>query len=391
MYRKYTQEFIDLVKADEKLEKLLVKSINKAKKQVADRNMNPAQTLDQLYDFLEWAEESSPWNILKYIDQSRPYLLERIDQSLNYFYFLFDQELSELRNSEQYRPSLQYYPAVAKWIARFTKKWGEWLSKPDSWTEEYYKIAILDKKFGLNEDWYESPSNWQSFNDFFSRRLKNKTARPISESDVVSPADSKPQGVWSINKNSNIINSDNEDDDFVDIKSQYFTSVESLIGPNSKYKKDFAGGSLTHTILEVHDYHRYHFPVSGTVKEINYIPGLVSIGGLVIWDNLQKKYVLISKSTNWQSIQTRATVIVETKKFGLVALIPVGMSQISSINFEASVKLGMMAKKGDPLGWFLFGGSDFVIIFQNKFKVNLIPDIDKHILMGEAYATLSKV
>jgi hypothetical protein len=49
-------------------------------------------------------------------------------------------------------------------------------------------------------------------------------------------------------------------------------------------------------------------------------------------------------------------VIVETKKYGKVAILPVGMSQISSVVFEDAVKAGAQVHKGDMLGTFLFGG-----------------------------------
>lgn len=46
------------------------------------------------------------------------------------------------------------------------------------------------------------------------------------------------------------------------------------------------------------------------------------------------------------------------------AVIPVGMGQVSSVNFEDSVKVGAKVKKGDDLGYFLFGGSDCVMLFE---------------------------
>jgi hypothetical protein len=48
----------------------------------------------------------------------------------------------------------------------------------------------------------------------------------------------------------------------------------------------------------------------------------------------------------------------------LVALMPAGMSQVRSVNFETDVEVGATFNKGDMLGYFLFGGSDFVMLFQ---------------------------
>jgi len=93
-------------------------------------------------------------------------------------------------------------------------------------------------------------------------------------------------------------------------------------------------------------------------------------------------------------IETRGCVIIETKEYGLVALLPIGMSQVSSVNFEDAVTVGTTVKKGDMLGYFLFGGSDFVMLFQSKvtFALTVPRESDgsyKHVLMGEKYGELS--
>jgi len=84
----------------------------------------------------------------------------------------------------------------------------------------------------------------------------------------------------------------------------------------------------------------------------------------------------------------------ETEKYGLVALLLIGMSQVSSVNFEDTVKAGNTAKKGDRLGYFLFGGSDCVVLFQRKvdFKLTVPKESNgtyKHVLMGEEYGKLT--
>ena len=50
----------------------------------------------------------------------------------------------------------------------------------------------------------------------------------------------------------------------------------------------------------------------------------------------------------------------------MVAVIPVGMGQVSSVNFLETVKPGTVVKKGDELGYFLFGGSDCVMLFEGS-------------------------
>ena len=55
---------------------------------------------------------------------------------------------------------------------------------------------------------------------------------------------------------------------------------------------------------------------------------------------------------------------------------------------------GAQVKKGDPMGYFLFGGSDIVMVFQRQAELTmLVPENGEggyaHLLMGEPYAELS--
>ena len=108
----------------------------------------------------------------------------------------------------------------------------------------------------MQNGWYGDTNKWKTFNEWFSRYLIDPSVRPIGDAEVVAPADSTPQGLWDIDENSNLVQKEG-----VNIKAANFTSIPQLIGPNSKYGDSFASGKLTHTFLDVNDYHRYHFPV----------------------------------------------------------------------------------------------------------------------------------
>jgi phosphatidylserine decarboxylase precursor len=385
-----TLELIAMMDADPALKAMLVKSLALAAAENPDRQTNPAQTLEEFYDFIDWSFVCMPWNILK--DLPQPRLYEQIDQSLDYFYFALDRALPELEGKGLYRNSLQYHEPVRGWLIKYAKTWGEFLSTPASWNEEYLKKAQADERFGLTRGWYEDPANWKTFNDFFARYLKSPDQRPIAASEddcvVVAPADSVPQGVWQIDQRSNLVAREG-----VAIKSSVVYSIHELLGKDSAFKDAFAGGILTHTFLDVQDYHRYHFPVAGTVQEVAILAQDDAAGGIMLWNAEKKKYQLDATVEGWQFIETRGVVVLQTAKYGLVAAIPVGMSQVSSVNFEANVKPGAVVKKGDMLGAFLFGGSDFIMLFQKDagFQITA-PAAEQggyqHILMGEQYGRL---
>ncbi|MCB0493815.1 MAG: phosphatidylserine decarboxylase, partial [Cyclobacteriaceae bacterium] len=199
-------------------------------------------------------------------------------------------------------------------------------------------------------------------------------------------------GVWAIDSSSQLVVESG-----IPVKSATLKSISKLIGEDSEYKDAFANGTFTHSFLNVNDYHRYHFPVSGTIKEVRIIQGINPTGGQLGWDSENGRYAFNpAAKTGWQSVETRGCVIVETEEYGLVALLPIGMVVVGSVNFEDSVQPGAQVKKGDMLGHFAFGGSDFIMIFQEQVTFTLDAPMDesnetyKHILVGERLGVLEK-
>ena len=76
-----------------------------------------------------------------------------------------------------------------------------------------------------------------------------------------------------------------------------------------------------------------------------------------------------------------------------MAVLPIGMSPVASCNWEEGLEVGSKVEKGDPMGYFLFGGSDIVMVFQSCVDVDFLCKAEgdgyAHILIGEAYAALS--
>ena len=101
---------------------------------------------------------------------------------------------------------------------------------------------------------------FNSFNDFFTRRLKNN-ARPIDSciNSVVSPADGKI-----------LAYADIRNSDFI-IKGYRF-DVSSFLN-NPDLAKKYHDGALLIIRLAPVDYHRFHFPIGGSVSPNKKIGG----------------------------------------------------------------------------------------------------------------------
>ena len=64
---------------------------------------------------------------------------------------------------------------------------------------------------------------------------------------------------------------------------------------------------------------------------------------------------------------------------GMVAVLPIGMAQVSSVNLTAEP--GAELFKGEEFGFFAFGGSDIVMLFESD-KVVLEAKIGTHYNQG---------
>lgn len=394
-HKPITKALIELIRVNPEIGELLADSIAAAKAVNPDPVTNPVQSLADYYDFVDSASELIPRQVL---DHPANLIRDQILQSACYFYFLIDQPLDALAELGQFSPTLQFYPPFGAWVRSYVETWGDFLDTPASWSEETYQQFYADPRFGLQQGWYESPSNWKTFNDFFARKLKSPDQRPIAAPDdptlVVSPADSVPHGVWPIDARSRI-----QAEDGLKVKLTRYFSIPDLLGPESAYRDAFAGGVLTHTFLNVNDYHHYHFAVGGTLKEKRIIRDQVALE--VDWNAATGRYDPVD-AMGWQFTHTRGYVILDTPDQGLVALIPMGMAQVSSVNLDESVQVGGRYEKGDALGWFLFGGSDFIMLFQPRAGFELTaPRVQatgeqshgglaayEHLLMGEPYGVM---
>jgi phosphatidylserine decarboxylase len=215
-----------------------------------------------------------------------------------------------------------------------------------------------DPKYRI-EDYVTGPSGWLTFNQFLARQIK-PGKRPITglcdDTVIVSPADSEYEGQWEISSDADII-----------VKGKKYSIVELMEG--SAYKDHFNGGIFTHSFLAVTDYHRIHVPVSGSIKEVKIVPGKT-------WVTEKKNDQGVIENIDdvgFQFTHTRGFMVIDSP-VGLVAVMPVGMGHISSVVITAAE--GDILVKGDEIGYFAFGGSDIIMLFE-KDKIELTA-LQKH-------------
>lgn len=270
------------------------------------------------------------------------------------FYYVINQAPDDLLNRDE---------AFNAWMNRLVRTWGEFLDTPAS--AAGIETFTLKPNYRI-EDYHAGPSGWQTFNQFFAREVrpgKRPVAAPRDDTVVVSPADAVFMGQWPIDVDSNIT-----------VKGVNWSITELLDG--SPYADAFQNGIYTHSFLYVDDYHRYHTPVAGTVREVRNIRGKVYLdvrrqpdGTLDVVDG-----------DTYQFNQERGLLVLDSPEVGLVAVLPIGMAYVSSVNLTPEV--GADLRKGDEFGYFLFGGSDIVTLYQDK-NVVLDAEVGVKYLQGE--------
>ena len=202
---------------------------------------------------------------------------------------------------------------------------------------------------------------FNSFNDFFTRKLKNN-ARPVDTSSTVavSPADGK------ILAYANISNSD-----FI-IKGCRFDIFSFL--NNARLAQNYLDGTLVIIRLAPFDYHRFHFPINGIVSPITRIDG----------DYYSVNPLALRKMAEIFCLNKREFTIISNPLFGDVVMTEVGATMAGSI---VQTYTGNFVKKGEEKGYFKFGGSTVVLLFE-KNKIRIDEDLLINTLKG--YETVIK-
>jgi phosphatidylserine decarboxylase len=291
---------------------------------------------DKLYEYMERSLCVPPWEGFK------GRLSERMDEWLNYFYWLFGGWIKETNGVYISEP--QYLPGVSRYITEYVKKYGEFMDSSESWKPEYYALVAEDERFRIND--YFGDGQFDTFNDFFVRDPK-PWKRPIGEG-LISPCDGVIQNVLSVIGGKARVK----------VKTTQYHDLSMLLARETK----ITDGSLIDIYLNVFDCHRVYCPMDADVVSITKIPGGNYVGGFV--EYLNGHYVLDSSEYGWQSIETRTVIELVSKKYGLFYLVMVGMSHIGSV--EVSIKPNDHIGKGDEVGMFKFGGSGIILVLQDK-------------------------
>ncbi|KAL9051581.1 MAG: hypothetical protein Q9162_005936 [Coniocarpon cinnabarinum] len=336
------------------------------------------------------------------------------------FYFVFNlvegqqSPIVPVTNDEGDQEPMKW---LSKWLVWYAQELGTWMDNPHSLTDQ--TLATFDNAANYNLDQYTQPrGGWSTFNQFFSRHVK-PGFRPVDHLTnpevVTSPVDGVFSGAWTIDELDGTVT-------FAEAKHIKWSISELLDG--SPYKDAFKGGVFTHSFLNTFDYHRQHAPVSGQVVETRNIEGQAYLETKIKTDENGRKRLHwarpISKqgrmarashidapdTPGYQFVQLRGLVVLLTP-IGYVAVLPIGMAQVSSVMITAETMRTVQLpydstkeqkqrqeintlQKGEEISYFQFGGSDIVTVFQKGAEMNFNATEGFHYSVGNEIARAKK-
>lgn len=245
-----------------------------------------------------------------------------------------------------------------------------------------YVNQIFARMTGITISEAEKPLNeYPTLQDFFIRRLKSGL-RPIDpdKNAVVSPCDGFLCEAGPI-----------IDGRLCAVKGKYY-SLRDLVDSESLASR-FLGGYFATIYLSPRDYHRFHAPVSGDVKETIYIPG--ALWPVNPWSVANVKDLFC--------INERIISLIAPEGHNkLIAHIAVGATMVGKIKLEycdteSNVKSSKKIiphpervglNKGQELGMFMFG-STIVLLFEPGLINGLTINTPTTLRMGERLALLN--
>lgn len=213
-------------------------------------------------------------------------------------------------------------------------------------------IRSFAKAYDISLEDYERQSlnAYESFNDFFTRELKDD-ARAIDTTaqGIVSPADGLISQLGQI-----------QDHKLLQAKGRHYDIGQLLA--NNEDGNYFADGSFATVYLAPSNYHRVHMPFAGTLTKTRYVPGTLFSVNTTTAANVPDLFA-----------RNERLVCLFDTEYGKAAVVLVGAMIVAGIETVATGKItrtddiqeaehNMKLKKGDELGRFYLGSTAIVVL-----------------------------
>ena len=274
----------------------------------------------------------------------------------------------------QYIMPQLYLTQLAGWFAQ--QKWG---------AVTHFVIKAFAKKYNvdMSEAKKENFSDYESFNQFFIRELKDD-ARKINENltALCLPADGRVSQIGHI-----------DDDRLLQAKGHFF-SLSDLLAGDEELVNTFKNGEFATIYLSPRDYHRVHMPCDATLRKMIYVPGdLFSVNPFLAEHvpNLfarNERVICVFDTAFGPMVQilvgATITASMSTVWAGVINPPRTGEVKVWTYQGDSAIKL----TKGQEMGAFQLGSTVINLFPANSVTLAEHLEVDVPVRMGEILATM---
>lgn len=274
----------------------------------------------------------------------------------------------------QYIMPQLYLTQLAGWFAQ--QKWG---------AVTHFVIKAFAKKYNvdMSEAKKENFSDYESFNQFFIRELKDN-ARKINENPTALclPADGRVSQIGHI-----------DDERLLQAKGHFF-SLSDLLAGDEELVNTFKNGEFATIYLSPRDYHRVHMPCDATLRKMIYVPGdLFSVNPFLAEHvpNLfarNERVICVFDTAFGPMVQilvgATITASMSTVWAGVINPPRTGEAKVWTYQGDSAIKL----TKGQEMGAFQLGSTVINLFPANSVTLAEHLEVDVPVRMGEILATI---
>lgn len=274
----------------------------------------------------------------------------------------------------QYIMPQLYLTQLAGWFAQ--QKWG---------AVTHFVIKVFAKKYNvdMSEAKKENFSDYESFNQFFIRELKDD-ARKINENPTALclPADGRVSQIGHI-----------DDERLLQAKGHFF-SLSDLLAGDEELVNTFKNGEFATIYLSPRDYHRVHMPCDATLRKMIYVPGdLFSVNPFLAEHvpNLfarNERVICVFDTEFGPMVQilvgATITASMSTVWAGVINPPRTGEVKVWTYQEDNAIKL----TKGQEMGAFQLGSTVINLFPANSVTLAEHLEVDVPVRMGEILATM---
>ncbi len=274
----------------------------------------------------------------------------------------------------QYIMPQLYLTQLAGWFAQ--QKWE---------AVTHFVIKAFAKKYNvdMSEAKKENFSDYESFNQFFIRELKDD-ARKINENPTALclPADGRVSQIGHI-----------DDERLLQAKGHFF-SLSDLLAGDEELVNTFKNGEFATIYLSPRDYHRVHMPCDATLRKMIYVPGdLFSVNPFLAEHvpNLfarNERVICVFDTAFGPMVQilvgATITASMSTVWAGVINPPRTGEVKVWTYQGDSAIKL----TKGQEMGAFQLGSTVINLFPVNSVTLAEHLEVDVPVRMGEILATM---